>query len=260
VGRTLARALGSLGYPVTGLVGRADDPTPLVRADLVLLTVPDDEIAPAFAKMAQAGALRESQIVMHCSGLVTSDVLRAPGLDPAGRAAMHPMMAFAQVERAIEALPGITYAVEGDDRGVEAARLMILDLGGVIVEVPAGAKAAYHLACVMASNGLVALTDAAVEITRRAGVQDENMSRGLAHLVMCTAGNMARLGIRPAMTGPVVRGDADSVARHLEILKADHPDILEAYRPLMKRLVAMAVESGRGSDARYERIRALLED
>lgn len=260
VGKTLARALESAGYQVEGLVGRDGDPGPVTRAGIVLLTVPDDEIAAAFGRLASEGILGKSQVVFHCSGLVTSQVLATAGFVPAGRAAVHPMMAFADVERALEALPSTTYGVEGDARGLQEARRMIDDLGGKAVTVPASAKVAYHLACVMASNGLVALTDAAVEITRAAGVEDDDIGSGLANLVMGTAGNMARLGIRPAMTGPVVRGDTASVTRHIEILRTRHPEILEAYRPLMRRLVGMAMASGRGEAVRYERILELLGD
>jgi len=259
VGRTLARALEHAGYGVEALVGRGDDRGPVSRAGLVLLTVPDDDVAEVFAGLAAEGALRPEQVLFHFSGLVESRVLCSRDLSPAGRAAVHPMMAFADVDRALETLPGTTYGIEGDERGIEQARLLVGDLGGKAVIVPAEAKAAYHLACVMASNGLVALMDAAEEITRSAGVQGEGLAAGLANLVLGTAGNVSRLGIRPAMTGPVVRGDHETVARHLEVLENASPGILEAYRLLLRRLVKMSTESGRGSPELYRPILDLLE-
>jgi predicted short-subunit dehydrogenase-like oxidoreductase (DUF2520 family) len=259
VGQTLARALEVAGYSVEALVGRHDDRAPVARADIVLLTVPDDDLRDVFVSLAGSGVLHGEQVVFHFSGLVRSSVLDAPGVALAGRAAVHPMMAFADVDRALEALPGTSYGVEGDERGIEEARALIDDLGGKIVIVPAEAKAAYHLACVMASNGLVALMDAAEEVTRCAGVQGEGLESGLANLVLGTAGNVSRLGIRPAMTGPVVRGDAVTVERHLEVLAKGSPGILEAYRLLLRRLVKMSTESGRGEPELYQPILDLLE-
>ena len=259
VGRTLARALHGTGYAVEALVGRDDDTAPVSRADLVLITVADGDVRPVFTSLAHDGVLRPEQVVFHFSGLVKSCVLEAPGFRPAGRAAVHPMMAFADPERALEALPGTTFGIEGDGRGIEAARLLVGALEGTSVIVPADAKASYHLACVMASNGLVALMDAAEEVTRSAGVQGEGLSAGLANLVLGTAGNVARLGIRPAMTGPVVRGDSETVARHLEILERGSPGILEAYKLLLRRLVKMSTESGRGEPELYQPIIDLLD-
>ncbi|MBW2262071.1 MAG: DUF2520 domain-containing protein [Deltaproteobacteria bacterium] len=259
VGRTLARALERAGYEVVALVGRMDDKSPVKRAGLVLVTVADDDVALVFSSLADEGVLRPEQVVFHFSGLVKSCVLEAPHLTPAGRAAVHPMMAFADVDRALEALPGITYGVEGDGRGIEEARRLVEDLGGKVVIVPAEAKAAYHLACVMASNGLVAMMDAAEEVGRSAGVQGEGLVSGLANLVLGTAGNVSRLGIRPAMTGPVVRGDSETVARHLEVLEKGSPGILEAYKLLLRRFVKMATESGRGDPDLYQPILDLIE-
>jgi predicted short-subunit dehydrogenase-like oxidoreductase (DUF2520 family) len=259
VGRTLALALEHAGYEVLALVGRGDDRAPVAKAGLVLLTVADDDVAGLFASLAHEGVLHPEQVVFHFSGLMKSCVLEGPDLTPAGRAAVHPMMAFADVDRALEALPGTTYGIEGDERGIGEARRLIGDLGGKVVIVPAEAKPAYHLACVMASNGLVALMDAAEEITRSSGVQGEGLAPGLANLVLGTAGNVCRLGIRPAMTGPVVRGDSETVARHLEVLEKGSPGILEAYRLLLRRLVKMSTESGRGKPELYRPILDLLE-
>lgn len=259
VGRTLARALERTGYVIEALVGRDDDRARVPAAGLVLLTVPDDDLADVFSSYAAQGVLHPGQVVMHCSGLVKSCVLETPGLAPAGRAALHPMMAFADVDQALAALPGTTYGIEGDQRGIEEGRRLVGDLEGRVVIVPADAKPAYHLACVMASNGLVALMDAAEEITRSAGVQGEGLTSGLANLVLGTAQNVSRLGIRPAMTGPAVRGDSETVARHLEVLERGSPRILEAYKLLLRRLVKMSIESGRAGPDLYKPILDLLD-
>ena len=259
VGRTLARALERVGYEVVALVGRGDDRGAVTGAGLVLLTVADGDVADVFASLADEGVLHPEQVVFHFSGLERSCILEAPHLTPAGRAAVHPMMAFADVDRALEALPGTTYGIEGDERGILEARRLVEDLDGKAVIVPAEAKQAYHLACVMASNGLVALMDAAEEITRSAGVQGEGLGSGLANLVLGTAGNVSRLGIRPAMTGPVVRGDSRTIARHLEVLERGSPGILDAYRLLLRRLVKMSIESGRGEPELYQPILDLLD-
>jgi predicted short-subunit dehydrogenase-like oxidoreductase (DUF2520 family) len=260
VGRTLARALERRGVRLAAVVGRRDDPSALAGAETVLLTVPDDAIGGAFVDLARRRALHAGQVVLHCSGLVVSDVLVCEELVVRGRGSMHPMLAFADVDRALSALPGTTYGVEGDAVGEAAAEALVEVLDGSAVRVPARSKAHYHLACVMASNGLVALTDMAEHVMRLGGVGGAGVAEGLAGLVQGTAGNMAALGIRPAMTGPVVRGDAATVRGHLDILAgADDPGLREAYRVLMTRLVQMASEAGRGDPELYRPILEMLE-
>jgi len=250
VGRTLALALERGGLDVVAVVGRADDPSGLAAAQAVILTVPDDAIGQAYARLSGSGALARPHVALHCSGLVTAGVLSG-GAGQAGRAAMHPMLAFADVEQALRMLPGTTFGVEGDETGEAAASRLVQVMGGRVVTVPPEARPSYHLACVMASNGLVALTDMAEQIMRTGGVTGAGLGEGLAHLVQGTADNMARLGVRPAMTGPVVRGDARTVRGHLSILEGASPDVARTYRVLMRRLVDMAVQSGRGDPSLY---------
>lgn len=259
VGRTLARAFESGGIEVAALVGWTDDPEALGSAQAVLLTVPDDAIGDTFSRLARQGHIGAQHVVLHCSGLVSSRVLLGGQVSPLGAAAMHPMLAFADVEQTLRMLAGTTFGVEGDEVGVAVAHQLVDVLGGSVVTVGEEARPAYHLACVMASNGLVALTDMAEQIMRDAGVQGEAVGRGLAHLVSGTARNMASLGVRPAMTGPVVRGDARTVERHLALLESSSPEIPDAYAVLMRRLVAMAVESGRGDEPLYRPILDLLD-
>ncbi len=260
VGLTLARVLADRGHQVIGPLGRTDPVTQLVDARVVILAVPDDAIAPLFERLARAGAIDARHVVVHCSGLVSSDVLSNSSLVPAGRAAMHPMLAFADVERAILELPGTTFGVEGDDTGIAAARRLVSALDGRVALVPPGARAHYHLACVLTSNGLVALTDMAVAIMTAGGVEADGIGEGLAHLVEGTAGNMARLGVRPSMTGPVLRGDARTVGTHLRILDEAPDEVRDCYRAITRRLVAMAIESGRQGEDRYAAILALLDE
>jgi predicted short-subunit dehydrogenase-like oxidoreductase (DUF2520 family) len=258
VGKSLRRALERASAQSVACLGRSDDPGVLRGASAVILTVPDDVIGAVFASLVERGAITSDQVVLHCSGLVTADVLGTAQFAPLGRAAMHPMLAFADVDRAIEQLPGTTFGIDGDEVGLAAARAIVALLGGRAVIVPAEARAHYHLACVMASNGLVALTDMAEQIMLAGGVQGEGLGEGLAHLVEGTAGNMARLGVLPAMTGPVVRADTRTVQTHLRIMGAGSAEILQAYKVLMIHLASMAKKDGRVTPGQYRAIMDLL--
>ena len=221
-GRSLASALARAGWQVVGLLGRDDD----VRAagegaDLVLITTPDASIASVAAAIDPL----DEPVIAHAAGSLGLDVL-------AGHrrvAALHPLVALPDPERGAERLFGSWFAVAGDPIVQRAAA----DLGGRWFEVADADRAAYHAAAVVASNHLVALMGQVHRIAGGIGVPGE----AYLHLAAGALQNVAEVGPAAALTGPVARGDWDTVARHLAAIDPSERAAYLAMAAAARRLV-----------------------
>jgi len=202
--------------------------------DLLLLAVPDDALGAVAAGLATTGALGEHQIVAHTSG--------AHGLDVLGGIrgfALHPAMTFTGDLPDLDRLPGTAYGLTapGDLRPL-AARL-VTDLGGIPEWIAEDDRPVYHAALAHGANHLVTLVNEAADLLRATGV--ERPGAVLSPLLHAALDNALRLG-DAALTGPVSRGDAGTVARHLERMPAD---AVPAYLALARRTADRAIASGR---------------
>ncbi|MEA2310318.1 MAG: hypothetical protein QOE28_286 [Solirubrobacteraceae bacterium] len=209
----MAAALRAAGLSLDGPLGRGASP----RAALVLLCVPDAEIAAA------AAAVVPGPLVGHCSG--------ATGLEPlAGHEAfsLHPLMTV-PTGAPDGVLRGAGCAIDGtSERALAAARELGERLGMRVTRVAPEDRAAYHAAASIASNFLVTLEGAAERLAASAGVDREL----LAPLVHAAVANWARLGAEAALTGPIARGDEATVARQREAVAERAPDLLGLFDAL----------------------------
>jgi len=258
VGTALGVALSRAGWPIHAVAsrdpGRRDhfrslvevtrvfaDPEPILdEVELIILAVPDD-VVPALA-----GSLRmySGQAMVHTSGALGAEVL-APAMAAGTQiGAFHPLVAFADTERAVAALHGATVAIEGDDQLAGLLADMAEAVGATAVRLAPGSKAAYHAAAVLAAGGFVALLDAIAELGRVAGLDEAGSLAIYGPLIEGTLGNARALGIRAALTGPMTRGDIGTLRAHLDTLRAHAPGVLDLYVAAAVREVALAEERG----------------
>lgn len=238
----------------------ADPALAAMGADVVLLAVPDREIAALGERIAQGGALRRGAIVAHLAGGLPASVLdpvRAAGAYPG---AMHPLQTFADVDTAVRMLPDTAFAIEGDPRATEALGQLARDVGGRPLHVASGQKAAYHAGAVLASNFVVALLDGAVDLLVRAGVPREEALPALLPLLRGTVSNLGSVGLPDALTGPIARGDVGTVRSHLGALAAGPGDLLRLYLALAQRTIEVALRKGTLAPAEAAALRALLAE
>ena len=219
MGRALASALPAAGIPVHGPLGRGER----CRADAIaLLCVPDREIAAA-ASVIAAGCL-----VGHCSGAATLEPLR-----PHEAFSLHPLMTVAAGRPA--AFAGAGCAIAGStDRALGVARGLASALRMHAVVVADADRALYHAAASMASNYLVTLESAAEQLAARAGVPREL----LVPLVRTALENWAAGGAG-ALTGPIARGDLDTVSRQRAAVAARAPELLPLWDAFVERTAAL---------------------
>lgn len=222
--------------------------------DLVFVTVPDD----AIPSVAAAIRLYAGQSIVHTSG-----ALPASALDPARAAgttaaSFHPLVAFADVERSVEALHGATVAMEGDESLLELLGRLATDIGAEPVRLPPGGKPAYHAAAVLAAGGFIGLLDAIAELGRGIGLDEQDSLAIYAPLIRQSLANAETLGVAEALTGPLVRGDVGTVRGHLDAMRLLAPGALDLYVAAARREVAIARNRGAIDEGRADELEALL--
>ncbi|MER7003110.1 DUF2520 domain-containing protein [Dactylosporangium sp. NPDC000555] len=263
VGAVLGAALERAGHNVIAAAGvsaasksRAERLLPHARllpadevaaaADLVLLAVPDDVLAGLVKGLAETGALRRrgaGQIVAHTSGahgLAVLDPVAAAGARPL---ALHPAMTFTGTEADLDRLAaGISFGVTAPDDLRATAESLVADLHGVVEWIAEERRPLYHAALAHGANHLATLVSEAMDRLRDAGVQEPE--RVLAPLLGAALDNTLRLG-DAAITGPVSRGDAGTVAKHLRALDAVAPGSVPPYLALARRTADRVIAAGR---------------
>ncbi len=206
------------------------------KADLVLLAVPDDAL-PALARELP---FHPGQFVVHCSGRYGTGVLEPAQARGALPLALHPAMTLTGTSLDVERLAGAPFGVTAPEPLRMAAEALVVEMGGEPIWIPEEARTLYHAALAHSANHLTTLVASGVELLQEAGV--ENSARLLGPLLQASLDNALRMGY-PALTGPVVRGDASTVAAHVDVLAFD-PQVQAAYIALARLTADRALAQG----------------
>lgn len=236
MGRGLTAALERAGVAVR-LLGRTRRPGDTREAELVLIATPDDAVEGVAGDLAREHAVSGAQVVLHLSGLLDRSALEPLAASGAGLGSFHPLQTIADPSLAPELLRGAFAGLEGDGRAVATGGRLAAALGMRVVELASGAKPAYHAGAVVASNYLVVLAALAEQLAGRAGVPAAQAAMLYLPLMRGTVANLS-LGPAAALTGPIRRGDAATVRRHLSAL-------LPEERPLYRELGLVALQLAR---------------
>jgi len=214
----------------------------ILRADLILLAVPDDILTDLVHGLAESGSFRPGQIVVHTSGAHGLAVL-APAVERGVLPlALHPVMTFAGRPEDVQRLAGAPFGVTANEEHRAVAETLVLEMGGEPVWVDESARTLYHAALVVGSNHLITLVAEAQDLLRTAGVEDP--ARLLAPLLGAALDNSLRYGDK-ALTGPVSRGDIGTVRRHLRTLVEHAPSSVASYVAMARRTAQRALAVGR---------------
>ena len=201
-----------------------------IRADVVWFCVPDGAIASAAASLAQATDW-ENNVALHSSGALTSDELAVLRQRGAAVASVHPLMTFVRGSRPL--LAGVPFAIEGSPKAVRTARSMIRDLRGQPFAIHKDQKQAYHAWGMFASPLVTALLAVTERVAGVAGVNKKSARKRMLPILQQTLANYARLGAPESFSGPIQRGDAATVEKHLKTLRSI-PDAREIYVALAR--------------------------
>ena len=275
VGAVLAAALRAAGHDVVAAAGDSDasrrrivnllpgvsrgKPTAVSRdSDLLLLTVPDDMLSNVVSMLAASGAIREGQYVAHTSGRHGLAVLEPARALGAKVLALHPAMTFTGTVVDLPRLAGCSFGVTAvDPDAVALARRLVEDLEGTLVWVPEERRALYHAGLAHGANHLVTLVTQAMELVRESGAADPAAT--LRPLLTAALENALTMG-DDALTGPIVRGDVETVRAHLQSIAATRPGTLPSYVALARATANTAVLDGRLLPIRAAKLIGILND
>ena len=277
VGTCLAVFLARAGYELSGLAGIPhntahdasklagkglvyENPVDAARVcDVLFLTTPDGTIEKVCAQLAGQMDDMSGKTVYHCSGALPSSILAAAAAKGASTCSIHPLQSFAPFrDDQTSPFRGINFCLEGDKTAVERGGKIIEALGGSFFSIPTNAKVLYHAAAVVASNYLVTLQHAAMELLVPAGLSEKEAFKILEPLIQGTLGNIKSRGAAAALTGPVVRGDAPTVAGHMKDIKNFKPEFSEFYKVMGAYTLKLARRQGTLSQSEEYALDALF--
>lgn len=274
LGTSLATALVAAGQSVRYLadknpaalrasrkiVGRglitAESAVAAAGANIIFLSIPDDEIVSAAKQLARKGGSWRGKIVFHTSGLRPSEDLKPLRALGAACASFHPVQSFPRNDIPASHFSGIFVGLEGDAKAVRAGRALARGLGARPFRVEAKDKPLYHAACSMASNLFVPLFEAARGLLRATGLGDREAARILGPLIEGTLQNVKNIDASTALTGPIARGDAATIKAHLAALKP-FPAARRIYIALGKDVLRIA-KKGNLSPAKVKALKRRL--
>lgn len=260
VGGALAIGLQRAGHDIVAVAGRSavspglarftalfpDTPVRRLaevadRADLVLVTTPDDGISAVAGQVALADGVSEGQRWVHTAGRPGVEALSVIAAAGGRVAACHPAMTFPDPVAGADRLPGTSWAITAAEEDLAWARLLVLDLRGSPVTLAARDRTLYHAGMAVASNATTAVVTMARDLLLGAGVADP--AGFLGPLVTASALGGAQQGVE-ALTGPVRRGDVGTLEAHLRELQTSFPDAVDAYLALSRLILSQAVRGG----------------
>jgi len=234
-------------------IGVGSATTDIVRAasaaDIVFITTPDGAIRPVCEAIARGGGFRAGSLVVHMSGAHTLDLLDAARAAGALRAVIHPLQSVPGWERGIRNIPGSAARVESDPGDELTVREIVAALGCTELHLPGwrsdeDSAALYHAGAVTVSNHFVALIDHGLRYYQALGADRNSAFRAVLPLIRGTLANVDAVGIPDALTGPIARGDGETVRGHLQAMERRAPELLPLYRELARHTVAVAREKG----------------
>lgn len=282
VGGAIGRLLAKSGYTVTAVaarnratadrarafIGSGEPLTDAVKAaasaDIIFITTPDGTIKSICEAIAAGGGFRSGKLVVHVSGAQTRDLLRAAKAAGAYCAVLHPLQSVPNMELGVTNIPGSYFRIEADPEAVALALDLVKAMGGIELEMPkwtAGRESAalYHAGAVAVSNFFVALVDLGLRFYEALGAERKDALKAVLPLIRGTLANIESAGIPDALTGPIMRGDVQTVRGHLEAMAGRMPELLPLYRALARHTLTVAQDKGSlGPEAAAE-MRELLK-
>jgi predicted short-subunit dehydrogenase-like oxidoreductase (DUF2520 family) len=271
-GAVLAAALRAAGHDVVAAAGESDASRSRIanllpgvpntkpseaarRSDLLLLTVPDDMLPNVVAMLSASGAIHEGQLVAHTSGRHGLAVL-APAAEVGARTlALHPAMTFTGTEVDLPRLEGCVFGVTAPPAERALAEQLVAEMGGQVMWVAEELRTLYHAGLAHGANHLVTLVTEAMEVLAAAGAEDPAAT--LRPLLTAALDNALAEG-DAALTGPIVRGDVETVRAHLADIEATAPHTLPSYVAMARATLDRVVTDGRLLPIRAAKIAALL--
>lgn len=222
--------------------------------NILMLAVPDSRLAEVAHEMAAAGPAPPGCVALHLAGAISTEVLTPLHAQGYAVGSMHPLQAIADPWHSGDRLFGSAYALAGEPEAVAIARRVVVALDGLPLIIAPNKRPLYHAAAVVASNYMISTLAFATRLMMDAGVSEHDALTALLPLTSGTLENLDKLGIGASLTGPIARGDVDTLRLHLTRLSGSDRAL---YCQLGLELLRVARAAGLDAD-RADRIEQLL--
>ncbi len=275
VGTAVGVVLKNKGYEITGVqdiksestqqlverIGCTAYPSPQDvshSADIIFITTSDTAIASVVGQIADKRAFRPGQFILHMSGAQSSEILDQAKEFGALVLSVHPLQAFASIDRAIEILPGSVFSIEGDEEAYALGVRIVEALEGEYFFIDRRAKPLYHAGACVVSNYLVTIIDFGIKLLEATGIPRNMAAKALLPLISGTVKNVENIGIPKALTGPIARGDLATVVDHLHCMEEMAPELMKLYSWLGFYTASIAREKGSIDEKSLEEFQKLF--
>jgi predicted short-subunit dehydrogenase-like oxidoreductase (DUF2520 family) len=283
VGSSVGFLLKRAGYAVTAVAARtaataekavafigggeplADVIKAASKAEIVFITTPDRDIREVCNTISTGGGLKRGSLAVHMSGAHSLEFLNAARTAGSYRAAIHPLQSLASREQGIKNLPGSYFRIEADSEALKMAKEIVKALGGIELVMPKWSSdkestALYHAGAVVVSNYFVALVDYGLKFYQALGADKKDALKAVLPLIRGTLDNIETLGIPDALTGPIMRGDTQTVRDHLDAMQKRTPELMGLYKELARQTVSVARNKGSITREKAEELLDLAKD
>ncbi|WP_423230041.1 Rossmann-like and DUF2520 domain-containing protein [Acetobacterium bakii] len=218
-----------------GLTGSAlfEDLDSLLKASaVVFITTGDDIIPEVVSLLGQSPYLNEKHTFVHTSGALSSEVFEGFEKLGCGICSLHPIMTFSEVSTPVKDLEAIKFTLEGNHEGKALIQKMLEVTGNEFFIIDKESKILYHAAACVLSNYMVTLIDTGFEMLTKAGIDQEKIASSFLPLITATLNNVRKSGTVDALTGPLVRGDENTIVKHVDAIKTSIPEYLDLYETM----------------------------
>jgi predicted short-subunit dehydrogenase-like oxidoreductase (DUF2520 family) len=235
----------------------SDIPELIKASNLVLITTGDDQISSVVNQITQLSCLTEKHTLIHTSGALSTDLFDPIKTTGCGLCSLHPIMSFSDITTAAQNLSSTVFTLEGNEKGLADVKKILEITANPYFIINKEHKVLYHAAACILSNYLVTLMDAGFELLKATGIAEDQITKAFMPLITATLGNIENSGTVNALTGPLVRGDENTIAKHVEAINTQTPEFLTLYQTMGLATIDM-IKDKRIDAEKYNQSKKLL--
>lgn len=234
------------------------DISALIKAsNLVLITTGDDQISSVVNQIAQLSCLTENHTLIHTSGALSTDLFDPIKAIGCGLCSLHPIMSFSDIINAAQNLSSTVFTLEGNKKGLADVEKILEITENPYFIINKEHKVLYHAAACILSNYLVTLMNSGFGLLKATGIAEDQITKAFMPLITATLGNIENSGTVNALTGPLVRGDENTITAHVQAIKTQTPEFLPLYQTMGLATIDM-IKDKRIDTKKYDQLTKIL--
>lgn len=231
-----------------------------LKADIIFITVNDDSIKEVAMNISRLNINLENKIFVHMSGALSSCEIGVLKRETTDVVSLHPIQAFADVSNSVEQLQNTTFSIEGGDKAIQKIKNILDKCSNPYFILEENQKSLYHASACVVSNYLVTLLDYGFSILKHIGIPEELAINSFFPLIEANINNIKKSGTEKSLTGPIARGDLDTIKKHLEAFKENDFNNTHLYKVMGDYTISLAQKDKLKNNKKALQISKLLEE